>query len=361
MEKRKQNAVIAVLGLLLAGLFLLQLLLPDAALSYSERRALAERPELTVEGVFSGDYFSDLETYLLDQFPFRDSFRSLKALFQYYVLGMKDNNDIYMVDGSLSKLDYPLKESQAQLAIDKFNAILESHPQIGAAYYALIPDKNYFLAPEGGYPTLDYEKLLTMAGDIDASYIDLFALLDASDYYRTDSHWRQECIVPVAQALCQAMGTTTYGLDDYRTETYQGFRGVYAGQSALPVAGEDMTILLSDVTDSARVESLEHGSMPVYNWEDFSGVDPYDVYLSGAEALITLENPLCDNGRHLILFRDSFSSSIAPLLLPGYSTVTMVDLRYISSALLDEYVDFTDADVLFLYSAGIFNAGATLK
>ena len=29
--------------------------------------------------------------------------------------------------------------------------------------------------------------------------------------------------------------------------------------------------------------------------------------------------------------------------------------------LLDTYVDFTDADVLFLYCTSMFNAGATLK
>ena len=120
--------------------------------------------------------------------------------------------------------------------------------------------------------------------------------------------------------------------------------------------------LESPVTEAAVVKSVEHKTtMPVYTWQDFEGVDPYDVYLSGAEALITMENPLQTNGRHLILFRDSFGSSISPLLLSGYSKVTVVDIRYMSSALLDQYVDFTGADVLFLYCTSMFNAGATLK
>lgn len=362
MEKLKKILVVAALALTLVGIFVLHLALPDTDVSESERRPLAQWPELTAEGVFSGDYFDDLETYLLDQFPLRESFRRLKANFQYKVLGLKANNGIYVAGDHLSKLDYPVDEAQIQLAVDKFNAILAAHPQIGKAYYSLIPDKNYFLAAQGGYPAMDYEALLEQAEGIKGQYIDIFPLLSIDDYYYTDSHWRQEKIVDVAQKLAAAMGTTVDGMDAYTAESRQEFRGVYHGQSALKLPGETLTILKSQVTDSAVVKSLEHtAAMPVYNWAEFDNTDPYDVYLSGAEALITMENPLQDNGRHLILFRDSFGSSISPLLLSGYSKVTVVDIRYVASGLLDNYVDFTGADVLFLYCTSMFNSGAALK
>lgn len=362
MEKVKKILVVAAMALTLVGIFAAHVILPDGELSSSERRKLAQLPELTWEDVFSGDYFDDLEEYLLDQFPLRETFRSLKANFQTRVLGMKANNGVYYVEGHLSKLDYPLKESQAQLAIDRFNAIIDSHPQTGKVYYSLIPDKNYFLADANGYPAMDYDALLKQAEGIRAEYIDIFPLLEVDDYYRTDSHWRQEKIVDVAQKLSAAMGTMVDGEDAYTAKSRDGFYGVYYGQSALNVPGETLTILQSDVTNSAIVKSEEHATnMPVYDWDDFEGMDPYDVYLSGAEALITMENPLQTNGRHLILFRDSFGSSISPLLLSGYSRVTVVDIRYMASSLLDQYVDFTDADVLLLYCTSMFNAGATLK
>lgn len=362
MEKVKQTLVAAVLALTLSGLFIAHLVLPDEELSSSERRKLEQLPELTWEDVFSGDYFADLETYLLDQFPLREQFRTLKAQFQYKVLGMRDNNDIYLAGGHLMKLEYPFKASQAKLAIDKFNAILASHPQIGDAYYALIPDKNYFLAEQNGFPAMDYAALVQQAQEINAQYIDIFPLLSADDYYFTDSHWRQECIVPVAQALAEAMGAQVDGMEAYRTEIEGGFYGVYAGQSALPLNWEILTVLRSDVTDAAVVYSAEQNkTIPVYNWQDFLGMDPYDVYLSGAEAVLTMENPLAQNDKELVVFRDSFGSSIAPLLLSGYSKVTLVDIRYIASSLLDDYVSFEGADVLFLYSTAMFNAGATLK
>ena len=362
MEKLKKYLVVAAMALTLVGIFAAHVILPDGEFSSAERRKLAQLPELTMKDVFSGDYFDDLETYLLDQFPLRDGFRRLKANFQYKVLGMQDNNDLYYVDGHLSKLDYPLKPGQAQLAIDKFNAIIDSHPQMNKAYYSLIPDKNYFLAEKNGYPAMDYAALLQQAQGIHAEYIDIFPYLTIDDYYATDSHWRQEKIVDVAQTLAHAMTGVMADVSDYRHEYRDGFRGVYHGQSALDLPGETMTILRNPVTDNAKVFSVEQNKeIPVYNWDDFNNLDPYDVYLSGAEALLTIENPLQSNGRHLILFRDSFGSSITPLLMEYYSRITVVDIRYMASSLLDQYVDFTDADVLFLYCTSMFNAGATLK
>lgn len=79
------------------------------------------------------------------------------------------------------------------------------------------------------------------------------------------------------------------------------------------------------------------------------------MFLTGSRALITIENPNATEDRELIVFRDSFGSSIAPLLAGGYSKVTLVDIRYISPAMIGRFVDFEGWDVLFLYSSQILN------
>ena len=119
---------------------------------------------------------------------------------------------------------------------------------------------------------------------------------------------------------------------------------------------------LTKYTDAAQVSSLEtSGGNTVYTPDRFSGMDGYDTFLSGAQALLTVENPLADTDRRLILFRDSFGSSLAPLLLESYREITLVDLRYFSSSLLGDYVDFDGADVLFLYSTSILNSAMLFK
>ena len=61
------------------------------------------------------------------------------------------------------------------------------------------------------------------------------------------------------------------------------------------------------------------------------------------------------------MFRDSFGSSMIPLLLKDYKTVTVVDIRYIAADYLDSFLDFHGQDVLFLYSTLILNSSNTLK
>ena len=56
-----------------------------------------------------------------------------------------------------------------------------------------------------------------------------------------------------------------------------------------------------------------------------------------------------------------FGSSMAPLLVSDYSKVTLVDTRYIAPRLIGNFVDFENADVLFLYSTLILNQSAALK
>ena len=78
-------------------------------------------------------------------------------------------------------------------------------------------------------------------------------------------------------------------------------------------------------------------------------------------SLLTVESPNARTDRELVVFRDSFASSLAPLLLEGYSRVTLVDIRYLSPTQLGRYLTFTDQDVLFLYSVNVLNNSETIK
>ena len=134
------------------------------------------------------------------------------------------------------------------------------------------------------------------------------------------------------------------------------FYGVYYGQAALPTQPETLYILQNDTLDQCRVYDYVTDSYgAVYNLEKLYGNDPYEVFLSGAQSMLRLENPNAATDRELILFRDSYASSLAPLLIQDYAAITLVDIRYIQPQLLGKYVDFAGKDVLFLYSTLVLN------
>ena len=77
--------------------------------------------------------------------------------------------------------------------------------------------------------------------------------------------------------------------------------------------------------------------------------------------LLTIYNDKNTSGKELIIFRDSYGSSLAPLLLSSYSKITLVDTRYISPTILGNYINFDNKDVLFIYSISIINNSYSLK
>lgn len=357
----------AALAALWLGLAIFAWCRPSSDVSQWERRKLAQMPKLTANSLLSGSFMERFEEYTLDQFPLRDSFRQLKSLFHYKALGQLDNNGIYIADGQAAQLEYPLDEASVQNALGKFQALYERYlaGTDSQIRFCIVPDKGYYLAEANGYPALDYGRLAEMveAGAPWAEPLDITGCLSAEDYYRTDTHWRQERLLGVAEAVCRAFGAAAPKDADF-TEAAAGkpFLGVYHGQAALPMDAEELRYLTNSTLDACTVTHLDTGAVtPVYDFAKLESRDLYDIFLSGAQPILTIENPNAQAGRELILFRDSFGSSLAPLLLSGYSRITLVDTRYISPALLGDHIDFHGQDVLFLYSTLVLNSSSALK
>lgn len=366
MLMKQKNLWIALVAAVWLGLTVWCWFKPAGEASRSERRPLEQLPEITAETLLSGSFMTDFEAYTQDQFPLRDEFRTLKAVFSQYGLMQKDNNDIYVADGYAAKLIYPLRENQVQNAAAKLTSLYETYFKDTNAkvYLAAIPDKGHFLADAHGYLSLDFARMTELLREHTpwAEYIDLTGTLSLESYYRTDTHWRQEALLPTAQALADAMGADIAA--DYETVTVDTpFYGVYYGQAALPMQPDTLQYLTSDTLNACTVTNFETGRTgAVYDLEKLSGTDPYDVFLSGATPLLQVQNPQQDNGRELVVFRDSFGSSIIPLLIEGYETVTIVDTRYIMPAFVGQFVEFSDdADVLFLYSSLLLNESNALR
>ena len=338
---------------------------PSEEFSDAERRSLAQMPEFSIESLLSGEFIRDFEAYAVDQFPWRDTFRTVKAGFSYYGLGQKDNNGIYLSGGHASRQEYPLSESSVSYALERFQYLYDSYLADSHVCMAVIPDKNYYLAESGGQLSMDYDALFSMVreGMPWAEHIDLTDVLSADDYYRTDTHWRQESLLPAASRLCRMLGVTPPPEEDFSPVTLsRPFYGVYYGQAALPMEPDQITLLKSDLLDRCTVYDYEtEENTEVYDMEKLDSKDLYDVFLSGARALQTIENPDAPAEKELIVFRDSFGSSIVPLLVHDYSKVTLIDIRYISPDLLGEFVDFSGKDVLMLYSTLLLNNSSTLK
>ncbi len=365
--KKSNLILVCIMAFFFFGLTIMTWIKPAEQFSDSERRVLAKFPKLNIETITSGKFMKEFETYTLDQFPARDSLRRMKAMAQFGLFQRMDNNDLYLAEGYISKLEYPLNEYMLENAAKKFRYLYDTYmaDKEITPYFAIVPDKSYFLAEKNGYLSMDYDYFYdSMYAQTDwMEHIDFRDLLSIEDYYYTDTHWKQECITDVADRIAERMGNTLQWQYD-AVQSEHPFYGVYYGQSALPLKPDTLTYLNNEQLDACTVTSYDTG-MPkekdLYQLNELGGRDPYEMFLAGSDALLVIENPNAATDKELVVFRDSFGSSLLPLLIESYEKVTVVDIRYINSGILGNFVEFEDQDVLFLYSTLVLNSSTSFK
>jgi hypothetical protein len=322
---------------------------------------------LSLKNIASAAFMNDFENYAADRFVRRDDFRTLRAFAVFDLYRMSDKSGIYRGEAGAGKFERLNAASVTQVA-GKIRILTQTLGALGEFnfYYSFVPDKSLYAGRV--LPGFDAEEAARLLGEVlgDLEYIDLVAALKGADFYRTDLHWDESHLSAVVGALGAAMGFTPLPQTEWQETVLGEFLGVYSGQLALPLPPDTMRLMvgqpLADVTAeyfSTQTGELEVGE--IYTVEGFEGSDPYDSFLGGVQPLIVLTNAEPKAERELYIFRDSFSSSLAPLLAPYYAKITLIDLRYLNARVLSEYVDFVPgADVLFLYSSQILNNATTL-
>lgn len=361
MSDKVKNIIVSILfSCILIVVLLVNIFSKDKDISVSERRRLATFPEFSVSNLFNGTFFSNFDKYAVDQFMMRDTIRENKVKLD---LAIKNNyHDVYVYNDYLIKQEYPLNESSLKNLTNRINTISNKYLKDSKVYYSVVPDKNYFV--NNGNLRMDYDLLISkMNTELSSfNYIDIMNSLSLEDYYYSDSHFKQENIVKVANVILDKMGNNYYKDINYNMQNVGVFKGVYSYQVPVKIKEDYINILTNEYIDNAIVyDNLNKIDINVYDKSKINSWDLYDIYLGGAKGLLTIYNNLASNEDELIVFRDSYGSSLVPLLISSYKKITVIDTRYISSNILSDYVEFKGQDVLFLYSVSTINNSFTVK
>ena len=355
MQNKTKNIIITIgFVVTIIAIFLINLITKDEQISITERRKLAQFPEITIKKILNGDFMDKLEEYAEDQFINRDFFRTIKALWSGNIFRQKDNNNLFETDGAIYKMEYPLKEKNVQKSAQKIKNVYDNYLNDMNVYYSIIPDKNYYLENDD-HLKIDYNKLQNIVEtELEGlKYIDITKGLKLEDYYKTDLHWKQENLQQVVEIIQNDMGLEKVQ-PVYEKQNKGEFYGTYYGQLGIDVEPDNLYILTNETIKNCTTYNVEKNKIaPIYT--ETNSADRYDIFVSGATPLISIENPNAKTEKELLLFRDSFGSSLAPLLVENYSKITLIDIRYMSSKLLGQFIEFGNQDVLFLYSTVVLN------
>ena len=351
-----KNKIITFAFIIYILLFsILGIVLKDKEISFTERRKLQTFPKFTLDS----EYIEKIDKYLLDHFPIRDTFRSIKANYNYKILNKLDNNNIYLKDNYIFKSEYPTDTKSIDRFINLINKTKTNFSN-NNTYVMIIPDKNYYINDDN-FLQIDYDYIYNKIDSLNLKEIDIRNIMTLEDYYETDTHWKQEKLDKVVYEMSRVMNFN-YKKQDYIYNTYDNFYGVYYGESAIKRNSEELTYLTNNNINSLYVEYLENKDLhSIYNLDKLESTDSYEVYLDGASSFIEIYNNNVTNNKELIVFRDSFGSSLIPLLANNYKKITIIDNRYITSNNYLNLIEDNNQDVLFIYSTLIVNNSYSLK
>lgn len=362
MSDKVKNVVITIIFVsVLVVTMIINIIKKDGTISIAERRRLEQFPSFSLSKLFNGTFFEKIDKYTTDQFTYRDNFRKLKVETELNIFKRKDYNNLYEYNGYIINQEYPLNEKSVTNFSNKIKQIANQYLTVNNnVYFTIVPDKNYFVNKDN--LKLDYNKMEDMLkADLTfAEYIKISNLLELSDYYKTDTHWKQENILKIAEKIAKQMNANIS--KDYETIKITDFKGVYSGQLPISSENDEIKVLTNDTLKRCKVYNYETKEYSgIYNLNKINSHDKYDIYLSGATPILTIENQEYEGTKELIVFRDSYGSSLIPLLATGYSKITVVDTRYISPKLLSQFIEFENQDVLFIYSTLVINNSTALK
>lgn len=358
-DKIKDIVVTIIFLFTVISLFLINVIKEDTDISVAERRKLATMPELTTKSLFDGTYFKKFDSYVTDQFVERDAFRKIKIDIELSTKG--EYNNLYLYDDYIIEEIFPLNSNSINNLTSKINYIKDTYLNDNSnIYYTIIPDKNYFV--NKGNLKLDYNKLQDMMKSnlTNLNYINIFDKLTLDNYYKTDTHWKEEDLFDVANTIANQMNFDITNNNVVNTVTT--FKGSYAGRLSVTKDIDTIKTISNPSIDNSSVYNYETKKYTdIYDYTKINSLDKYDIYLSGAVPIIDIINNNTSSDKELIVFRDSYGSSLIPLLIEGYKKITVIDIRYISSKILNKYIDFNDQDVLFMYSILTINNSFSIR
>lgn len=347
--------------IIVAAVMILSLIIPDRDFSDNENRNLARFPHLTGDALLSGDFTSELSSYLADQFAFRDFWISFNHNMEI-ASGKRETGDVYFGKKGylLARPAAPDSDSMSR-TMDAMKQFREAYPD--TAMTAMIIPCNAAVNPS---LLPDHAPVRDQAGDIEEENQTLkdggYQIVQAESaleehageyiYYKTDHHWTTlgaSYVFAASQSLLGIVApTATY--TPYQVS--DSFRGTLASQSGSYTVSDDIYVyaLEADQTEYyVEIPDLGQTTTSVYDSSKLEEKDQYQVFFGGNHPLVEIHTAN-NTGRNLLVFKDSYANCLVPFYIPYFDNIYMIDPRYYydSADTLMTTDDITD--VLFVYS-----------
>ncbi|NLY45311.1 MAG: hypothetical protein GX053_04895 [Tissierella sp.] len=364
--KEKNRSILFVS--LLISLSSLNLIAPTKMFSEKENRYLKQFPNLSVKSIMSGEFTSNFESYVTDQFLGRDNWIGLKTLSQLAIL-KKDNGRVYFGrDDYLFDISSGIDEEQFNLnmeSINKFIGHVREHNEKMPITALLVPTKTEVLMGKlpPYTPIIDEREVVENIKNKLDDYIQIIDLINPlkehSDdyiYYRTDHHWTTYGAYYGYKEYMEHIGGKGLGKDEFKiNQVSNNFYGTSYRKANFYNGDPDSIYSFTHrhPIDYEIISNNQFKSKELYDEKYLNQVDQYSYFLGGDKALIEIETSI-QNNKTIVVMKDSFANSLIPFLTAHYNKIVIVDTRYYNGSINDLIQNMDVDEILLLYNVQNF-------
>ena len=374
MNRKQSWNIVTLFLLLIFGMTAATLLKPDTGFSEKENRTLASRPKLTISSLVSGEYTADYETYLTDQFVFRDQCIGMKTAAERMTL-RQETNDIYFAkdDYLIEKHTGSFETDQAEANITLLAAFFQKLSEtFDSAHLTAMVVPNAVDILRDKLPPFaspyDEEQYL---GRIKAAlpqdvWFDSSEILEQHSreeiYYRTDHHWETLGAYYVFEQWASEKGLGLVNPEDYEVLTVtDSFEGTIASKVGTKVHPDTIEIYqpVEPVPYLLTYNQTDDVRSTVYQEHVLDSKDKYSYFYGGNYGLVEADMD-SQTGKKLLVIKDSYAHCFVPFTYQLFDEVDMLDLRYFNQSLSAFIEEGNYTDILFLYNAAGFAGDSSL-
>ncbi len=173
-------------------------------------------------------------------------------------------------------------------------------------------------------------------------------------YFRTDHHWQPIGAYYAAQVFAERAGITQFpDISTYQKVVYEGFLGSlegYAQSNELAAHPDVFTYYkpanLKSLTTTYYDTSFSNPVESSLFFDDFEMKNAYSTFLGDDREIAKIDTNV-QNGRTLVVFKDSFGNALIPFFTQSFEHIYVCDIRYFDLNSISFCKNVGATDVLF--------------
>lgn len=350
--------------------------------AYYENRTLAEFPALTWESLWDGSFGEGLETWYSDHMPGRTTLLKADTQAQLGFLGRININGI--VDAGsvlLSYQDYPTGEkrnwaAEAEIMTTRYEHLNRHIEETGGSFYFVgLPEQRVYF--EDRFPEMLCDNaeetaqadavFLKDLGEKGIRVLDMQAYFEEigkpdAIYSKVDHHYTFYGAYAAYRSILDTLNADGWDLPVLTEEDLE-FRVLpnpYIGSRNRKLynlwegAEQPVIGVQKNPVPYTRTDNGKPSDKPLYiTYDDPDQPTTYNLYMGGdfGETVLETNRPELPNA---LIFGDSFTNAMEPLLYTAFNETRTLDLRHYQEKSLGDYISDYQPDIVICVTNDTF-------